>query len=546
MKVVRVVNSVCLGIFGFLGTVSLARADEHLVELVREGSVVGRYGTFADGMGAALDGDTLGFLRDLEPSEAESIPVTKAVTLDLRNHAATNSLNSSSFVIRASPVILLNGTIGGTGSAVLKVEGSRTVFATNVVFKGSCAFASDDGGASLYAGKNCVFLSALGGNCGRVFVEDATVGSYGALVSSAATSPLGRIFVRGGIFAADPSLCVVGLNRTESRETTTAWGACNFAVVARKSDELGCAGIVLGEGLTNIWDTVDAAVSKVSQGGTVALLSDTEATYQYGHVLWLRKELVLDLGGHTLSNSQGCSVLQPAVANIVIRNGVLEGSWNPLVNLQSDATVFVTNVVFRNNGSLSVDNRSAVFGATSGSAKAVLNGCTVESGLRLLSSATSGSLDVVSCDVFSTSLASAGQVGLNIRSGRFAANPTEWLLKDVWSCQISETTPSGTLAYHAFPITGESPLVLDLSGTDVPVFCGTVPDAGATVYVAFRDSGAWNRHRRLMADFSQMANAAGLSVSVTSYPEALDYFRAFMSGGKLYATTSLGALLIVR
>ena len=528
---------------------------EPLVEIVREGASVGRYETFDDGMKAAQSGDTMKFLRDFVPVGHDSWEITKPLTLDLDGHAATNSLNFNFFIVKDSPVVFENGIIGNTGSAAIHAEGDREVYATNIVFK-TCGFSSGSSGAALHAGRGCVFLSALvatwTGARGRVFVEDdSVISTHASLVTNGSSTP--NLFVWGGTFAADPSDYVIGLRKAVSRETKTDYGTCKYAVEARGQDEPGVAGVVLGEGLTNVCDSVDGALKRDRAGDTVALLADAECAAQ-GTGFTIGRRLTLDLNGHTISNRYGNSVLTLTADGVVIRNGTLAGHWNALLNFDAaNVTAIASNVVFRRDDA-STPN-TAVVNAVKVGTKAVLNGCVVEPALFLLSPAAindktpcTASIDVEGSDVYSTRFVAGAETSVqSVLSGRFVADPTAYLASGVYVTPISETTDRGTLLYRAFPISTDAPLALDLSASEPLVVRGTLPESVTTIPVVFTNSGDWKGRRKLVADFSELTNGSGLSISVVSYPESFgSHFETSLVDGKLYARVRRGMAVIIR
>ena len=536
-----------------------ALAAEPLVEIIRAGASVGTYADFDAGMKAAAPGDTMKFLRDFVPEGYASWKVTKPLTLDLDGHAATNSLNFNFFIVQDSPVVFKNGIIGNTGSAAIAASGDVEVHATNVVFK-TCGFAADSDGAALHAGSGCVFLSALiatwPGARGRVFVEDGSVVStHSSFFSGSSTR---NLFVRGGMFAADPSAYAVGPNKTVAREVTTAHGACHYVVEARGPDEPGVAGLVLGEGLTNVWDTVDEALALAREGDAVALLADVGYA-KVGTYTGLRvnRRLTLDLNGHTLSNAYGHSVLVLNADGVVIRNGTLSGQWNGMLNLAADhMTAYASNVVFRSANSSKPN--TAVVNSTKTGTKAFLRGCVVEPNVTLRSPKSvnnndtpcTASLDIEDTDAYVTAsafTAGAESSVLRVLSGRFVADPLSCLAEGSYASPISEKTALGDLKYSVFPISDEKPLTLDLSAADAVKVLGALPDGTTTIHVAFTDSGSWTGRRKLVADFSQLANADGLSVSVGSFPSAFGTrIEVSLVDGKLYARVRRGLAVIVR
>ena len=404
---------------------------------------------------AAGDGDTVRFNADwVDPGNEYKI--TKAITLDLNNHAISNNVGYNMLNIAATPVIIKNGLLSTPGnSSIVFQNGAHVAYLTNCLVTGS-TLAYSPSAAELHIGDGCRFTcKALtsgyyngGASSCRVNVfvdaDDVVCTSPNLFDTGTNDKIYSHLFVRGGKFAVDPSLCVIGNRKAVAQTASTDIGTCNYAVVDRTGEETVVAEAVFPNGETVKTASLEDAVKAARIGDTVRFLDDVQSNGSYT----ISKLLVYDLNGHTFKNEVNANFVFVNVDGCTIRNGTVWSVYQSVFEPQANVTLHVTDCTVKGYCAVysSAENARVVFtGGRLESTAVYSTYATCKAAVEIVGSLCSNKNWAENPGAAATVASS-----LEITGCRSAISPVGFLGDDSFAAPLSYTSGGTTYSYVAF------------------------------------------------------------------------------------------------
>jgi len=459
MKIVRLLKSGVLALLFCGGVGCLSALGDGVVRLTHAGQSTD-YATFAAAEGAAVNGDTLTLLADIDAAPA-SLSVSKSVTIDLGGYRIANEnpavaySHNMIFVNSGAKVVFQNGTLHSRWQSVLVTNSEGCSIAlTNCVVSGGTMTWGGANNVAITIGLGCVVTCGTlicGGDGNKVIVEDGEV-------YSSALRTGGTLVVRGGRFTSNPESYLDSKFEVVAESRTTEYGTTNYRV--QQATE--AAAVVIREGGEEIgFTTVVAAIGAASAGETVRLNRDW---INPGAPFTIGKAITFDLNNHAISNNVGYNMLNIAATPVVFKNGELSTPGN-------------SSLVFNNGVQMAYLTNCLVTGSTlaySPVASEVHIGTGCRLSCKALASAyyngAAGSrvnVFVESDDVVCTSsgLFDATYDTLYshvcVRGGKFAVDPSRCVVGNRKAVAQSTSTELGTCNYVVVDRTGEETVVAE-------------------------------------------------------------------------------------
>ena len=324
------------------GVVSACACADDLVRLTH-GNVVADYATFSDALSAAVAGDTLTLLGDIDVGTPRApLFIGKSVSVDLGGHRIFNEDPDYSFnliwINGGAQVNFRNGTLHSRWQSVIVPNSDNSsVTLTDCVVSGNGVTWSGRNNVSVTIGEGCkVTCTTLtfGGASHRVVVEG------GEIYSSTLSSGGGTLVVTGGRFAADPSMYIVGNYKATPESRTTSYGTTSYVIEA--STEFAAVVKKAGSGDEQGYATVAAAFMAAANGDTVVLHEDW--VRQESTPFNVAKAVTIDLGGHAISNTVSANLLDVQATPVVFKNGTLSAFGQSAIVFNNGVqTAYMTN-----------------------------------------------------------------------------------------------------------------------------------------------------------------------------------------------------------
>ena len=434
---------------------------------------------------AAADGDTVRLNKDwVDPGSPYT--VGKAITLDLNSHAISNNVGYNMLNIAATPVVIKNGILSTPGNSSLVFNnGAHVAYLTNCLVTGS-TLAYSPSAAELHIGDGCRFtckalasgyVSGSNGSRVNVFVDsdDVICTSPGLFDSGAADGKIySHVFVRGGKFAVNPSLCVVGNRKAVAQTTSTDVGTCSYAVVDRTGGETVVAEAVFPNGEAVKTASLADAVTAAHIGDTVRFLDDVQSSGSYT----ISKLLVYDLNGHTFKNEVDANFVYVNVDGCTIRNGTVWSVSQSVFVPQANVTLHVTDCTVKGNCAVysSAENARVVFtGGRLESTTIYSTHATCKAAVEIVGSLCSNKNWADNPGAAATAASS-----LEITGCRSAISPTGFLRDDSFAAPLSYTSGGTTYSYVAFRTEDASQYDLSsFAAIGGKMYCATFAEAYA-------------------------------------------------------------------
>ena len=387
-----------------------AIADMKAQILDADGNSVEAYGSLAEAIAAAKDGDTVTLLADV----TEDVTINKSITLDLGGKTLTNTNagKATISVVNGAVVTVKNGnvvggtsyynievvknsnanltltdvtaTAGNTGSSM--IDNWDTLTITSGTYTGGLNTVKSEEGSVLtinggkfvsdYAPKYDItgVVLAYGTTTinGGEFIQNSTTTGSRVVVTGKVEGYDSITYVTGGSFISKGGAIFHGLGKATSDNFEVSGGTFNKSIpdgycadgfIPTKNAD-GTYGVKVGSYVAKVgtkkYETLADAVRLAAKGKTITLLADVEQNSQ----LTINKNITLDLNQMIVTGSfviNGDVTIQNGTINVP--DGETNFAYGSLILKNVDITgtaVSSSLLSVNNNGNVTVDKNSTI------------------------------------------------------------------------------------------------------------------------------------------------------------------------------------------
>lgn len=530
----------------FVSVCTLVWADDNVAEVVApDGTVRSQYTFFPWAFNDAQAGDTVRLLKDVTMTVADNAMIwlsKQDLTLDLNGFTLEQQAKLNGLYVNADGTTVKNGTIVVAEQSCIALWGAYSITVTNSTFSGAT---SDTSCFSVYCpnGSHAVFKAGTVMDTKKVMVSD---GGTLVIENGTATANVTE-------WGSDSGLSIVEgvfpISPWDRLAAGSIYCHCDFGYVVAPEDRIDRYDLspYVARTAQGFYTNFTEAYWSVqnSPGETIHFYADLDfdglmsssqtLTYDLrGHTMrgkgsnflavWDGKKVTLrgggrivdDVGGACLyAGAQDCAfdVLDCAISGKLAAYGVA----GTVINFLSDSSTVDTEAFVCGSGGLTVNVSNGVIRST-----AIWDSGDGESGTMV-----------------------------NAAGGEWAADPVALSAKPKFAIAagriVRRDTPEGL---YKIVDGAEQTLAFDLAvETPAAVYTGTAPAGRMTLKLAFSVSGAWDRVKKAVADFSGLSgfDPSSVDLVVETCPSAcVSRLRPRFKGGVLYVGGPSGLIIEIK
>ena len=298
-----------------------------------DGTVSGTYTTLPAALDAALDGDTVTLLSDVDLGETY-VTISKSITFDLNGKTLSSSkawLRYGVLLVKDATVTVKNGTVkaAGDGSCAIQAYRSDAIMTledvtATVTSDKSSVTVGDFGSAVIKSGD---YQGLYVGAKSQVTLEGGTFRPY---MDTTTNENVKSIFWKvNETTDATSRDCMELLGDgcvyvDENQNQVRTGGGFNTVVTVQQGTAIDAPVAKIGDVK---YASLSKAIDAVQNGGTITLLDDLDlgngAVLQVGSS---KKDFTIDLDSHTLSADGACLIMLHNGSQLTLKNGTLDGS----------------------------------------------------------------------------------------------------------------------------------------------------------------------------------------------------------------------------